>query len=168
MNEEVKKLIKEAFDGESKAIISYYIYADIARSEGRPSAAELFERMAKNEIEHAKVWHHYLYDIPGDTTQNLIAAANGENYEWKEMYPTFAQKAREMGMHEIADKFERIASIECEHERRFVEEDLLKAEKEQNQITQNGKFICLFCGFPADTQLGVCPVCGGSDCFVAE
>ncbi len=168
MKEEVKNLIKEAFEGETKAIISYYRYADVARNEGRPSAAELFERMAKNEIEHAKVWHAYLYEEPGDTSKNLIDAANGENYEWKEMYPRFAQKAREMGMYDVADKFERIASIECEHERRFVEENMAKEEIAKEQLQQGDKYMCLFCGFATDVKPDVCPVCDGSDCFIVE
>ncbi len=166
MDQRVRELIQDAFNGETKAIVSYYMYADVARQEGLLGAAELFERMAQNEIYHAKVWYEYLFEQAGDTTQNLITAAQNENFEWKSMYPGFAERARELGDFEVADKFERIASIECEHERRFVEEKLVGTQQSALPGVHHAGFICLFCGFNAETAPEVCPVCNAEGSFV--
>ncbi len=164
--ETVTAKIKEAFDGETKAIVSYYVCAQIARDEGREDAAKLFELMAKNELEHAKVWYNYLYDDAATTDENLARAAANENYEWKHMYPEFARFALNEGAPEIADMFERIASIECEHERRFVEAEASETIKTQVEADDEDLVHCLFCGYPSGTKLEICPVCGANNSFI--
>ncbi len=168
-NTETYKNIKDSFLNEAKAIISYIIYADIAKEEGKENVAELFEKMAQNEIKHAKTWFKYIYDTNKTTAENLVIAADTENSEWKTSYPEAAKKAQEEGFSEIASMFERIASIECDHERRFVEMLLSEGhDKKSETVLEENTHFCLFCGFPAASAMGVCPVCGASDAFVAE
>ncbi len=158
--------IQKSFNGESRAIVRYYIYADIARKEGRDEDAELFLKMARNEIEHAKIWYQYIEEIENDTGKNLRISAGNENNEWKEMYPEHAKVAKEEGFLEIATLFERVASIECDHERRFLEQSLANMEEsDDSQITNQQQYYCIFCGYASTELLGVCPVCGGEDAF---
>ncbi len=169
--------IEESLVNEAKAIICYLVYADIALAEGNQEAADFFKKMAKNEMEHAKTWFKYTHDISGDTITNLNKAANNENEEWKTSYPEAAMQAKEEGFDDVAAMFERISSIECDHERRFVEMILIQeeakqeeAKQEEKESTEEGKKqqFCIFCGFPAREAMEICPVCGASDSFVAE
>ncbi len=165
--------IEESLANEAKAIIGYLVYADIALAEGNQEVADFFKKMAKNEMEHAKTWFKYIHDISGDTVTNLNQAASNENEEWKTSYPEAAMQAKEEGFDDVAAMFERISSIECDHERRFVE--MILAQEENNQVeeqdpTEEGKeqHFCIFCGFPAKEAMEICPVCGALDSFVAE
>ena len=110
-----------AFAGESQARNKYTYFASKAKKEGYEQIASLFSETADNEKEHAKLWFKYLNggDVPS-TIENLKAAADGENYEWTEMYKEFAKVAREEGFIEIAGKFELVAKIEAEHEKRYL------------------------------------------------
>lgn len=166
LNSNTRKHIKTALDVESIAIIRYFIYADMARKEGRVEIANLFEKMAKNEIEHAKVWFKHLYHVETDGKKHLEESAHNENSEWKNMYPQFAKEAKAEGFLEIAALFERISSIECDHERRFLEQILMKetATKEHKQETAQ-KYFCIFCGFGAEEQLCICPFCEAENSF---
>ena len=112
---ETEKNLRNAFSGESEARNKYSYFASVAKKEGYEQIAALFQKTADNEKEHAKMWFKELNGI-GDTADNLKAAAEGENYEWTEMYPTFAKEAREEGFEEIAQLFEGVAAIEKEHE----------------------------------------------------
>ena len=107
-----------AFAGESQARNKYTYYASKAKKEGYNQIAELFLATADNEKEHAKLWFKLLHGI-GTTEANLEDAAAGENYEWTDMYATFAKEAREEGFIEIAEQFEGVAKIEKEHEERY-------------------------------------------------
>ena len=107
-----------AFAGESQARNKYTYYASKARKEGYVQIANLFEETAANEKEHAKMWFKLIHGI-GTTEENLKDAAAGENYEWTDMYATFAKEAREEGFDHIAELFEGVAAIEKEHEERF-------------------------------------------------
>ena len=109
-----------AFSGESQARNKYTYYASKARKEGYVQIAEIFEETANNEKEHAKIWFKLLHDgeMP-DTAANLLDAANGENYEWTDMYATFAKEAKEEGFTKIAALFEMVGNIEKEHEERY-------------------------------------------------
>ncbi len=164
--------IEESFVNEAKAIISYLIFADTATAEGNLEAAELFKRMAKNETEHAKAWFKYLYDMSGSTAENLSRSADSENCEWKTYYPEAAKTAKEEGLDEVAAMFERISSIECDHERRFVEMILSEKNSEEHLPTQNehveNSLFCLFCGYPSVSPIEVCPVCGAMHSFVGD
>ncbi len=174
-NSKTFKNIQESLRGESLAIVRYFMYAQTAHEDKRENDALLFERMAKNEIEHAKIWFKYLYGTPTSTSENLKDSAENENSEWKDMYPQFAEVAREEGFNEIAAMFERIASIECDHERRFwearmndISENLDEVQgTNETKTSENSDevFFCIFCGMEANQKLDVCPVCGSSDCF---
>lgn len=159
--------IKAAFQGECTAIIRYLVFADIARNEGKFEDEDFFKKMAGNEMEHAKVWYKQFAEIPGDTIENLKNSAENENDEWKDMYPSFARTAKSEELLEISTLFERIASIECDHERKFMERVMMSEnnefEKKENQST--GKHYCLYCGFETENSMKMCPVCGGQDCF---
>ena len=109
-----------AFAGESQARNKYTYYASKAKKEGYEQIGALFTETADNEKEHAELWFKYLHDgkVPS-TEENLLDAAEGENYEWTDMYAKFAKEAREEGFIEIALKFELVGAIEKEHEKRY-------------------------------------------------
>ncbi len=164
------KNICDSFMNESKAIISYLIFADIATAEGNEEAAELFKKMARNEAEHAKTWFKYMHNMTNDTITNLKTALDTENSEWKTAYPEAARQATEEGLHEIAAMFERISSIECAHERSFAEMLLSQGQSVPDfkaEEVEEVSLCCLFCGFPSKTALDLCPVCGATGSFMA-
>ena len=150
-----------AFAGESEARNKYTYYASKARKEGYVQIANIFEETAANEKEHAKIWFKLLKGGIGTTAENLADAAAGENYEWTDMYATFAKEAREEGFDEIATLFEGVAAIEKEHEERYkkllenVEKGLVFS-KDGDTIWQgsNCGHICIGKQAPE-----VCPVC---------
>ena len=108
-----------AFSGESMATNKYTYFASKAKKDGYQQIAAIFEETAGNEREHAKMWYKLLNGGIGDTLENLGHAAEGENYEWTDMYAQFAKDAREEGFDEIADLFEGVAAVEKEHEERY-------------------------------------------------
>ena len=112
--------LRAAFSGESEARNKYTYFASVAKKEGYQQIAAIFEETANNEKEHAKMWFKHLHGgaVP-DTLTNLLDAAAGENYEWTDMYATFAKEAREEGFNDIAGLFEAVAKIEKEHEERY-------------------------------------------------
>ena len=112
--------LQEAFAGESMARNKYTYYASKAKKDGYVQIANLFEETAANEKEHAKIWFKYLHGgaVPG-TEANLADAADGENFEWTDMYARMAREAREEGFEEIAQKFEMVGAIEKHHEERY-------------------------------------------------
>ena len=107
-----------AFAGESQARNKYTYFASVAKKEGYEQIAAIFEQTANNEKEHAKMWFKELHGI-GTTPENLKAAAEGENYEWTDMYDGFAKTADEEGFHELAQRFRLVAAIEKHHEERY-------------------------------------------------
>ena len=107
-----------AFAGESQARNKYTYFASVARKEGYEQIAEIFEKTANNEKEHAKLWFKALGEL-GDTAANLAAAAAGENYEWTDMYDRFAKEAEEEGFARLAYQFRAVAAIEKTHEERY-------------------------------------------------
>lgn len=113
-----KKNLEAAFAGESQARNKYTYFSSVARKEGYEQIADLFLKTAENEKEHAKMWLKELNGI-GDTAENLLHAAEGENYEWTDMYETFAETAREEGFFDLAAKFRQVAAIEKHHEERY-------------------------------------------------
>ena len=151
-----------AFAGESQARNKYTYYASKAKKDGYEQIAAIFEETANNEKEHAKLWFKYLHNgnIPS-TIDNLKDAANGENYEWTDMYANFAKVAKEEGFEELAFLFEAVGKIEKEHEERYLTllkniEDETIFEKAENKI-----WICRNCGhvYVGTKALDVCPVC---------
>ena len=113
-----EKNLKTAFSGESEARNKYTFFASVAKKEGYEQIAALFQKTADNEKEHAKMWFKELKGI-GDTAHNLEAAAEGENYEWTDMYAGFAETAEKEGFPELAAKFRLVAEIEKHHEERY-------------------------------------------------
>ena len=115
-----EKNLMEAFAGESQARNKYTYYAAQAKKDGYVQISRIFEETANNEKEHAKIWFKLLHGGKiADTLTNLEDAANGENYEWTDMYATFAKEAREEGFNDIALLFENVAKIEKDHEERY-------------------------------------------------
>ena len=110
--------LRTAFSGESEAKNKYTFFASVAKKEGYEQIAALFQKTADNEREHAKLWFKELNGI-GDTAENLKSAAEGENYEWTDMYAGFAKTAEEEGFTELAAKFRLVAEIEKHHEERY-------------------------------------------------
>ncbi len=149
-----------AFAGESQARNKYSYFASVAKKEGYNQIAAIFEETAGNEKEHAKMWFKLLKGI-GDTKANLKAAAEGENYEWTDMYPEFARVAREEGFDEIAGMFERVAEVEKEHEERYKK---LLANVEGGKVFVSddvAMWQCTNCGAIVIGKEApeVCPVC---------
>lgn len=168
-----EKNIRAALTGESLARNKYTYYAIQARSEGNEEIAELFEKMAKNEMTHAKIWFTMLNDGLGTIEKNLQDAAAGENSEWKNMYPAFAATAREEGLEELASMFEKVAEIENDHERRFLKALISYKKKIQNIYTEESAsqkepiagYRCMFCGATFEYRPDVCNVCGAIGSF---
>ncbi|MDD6583169.1 MAG: rubrerythrin family protein [Bacteroidales bacterium] len=158
-----EKNLQEAFAGESQARNKYSYFASKARKEGYVQIAELFEETAKNEMEHAKIWFKLLQENGEiqDTMANLQAAAEGENYEWTEMYAGFAQTAREEGFTKIAKLFEMVAAIEKHHEERYRK--LLANVKDGVVFSRDEDMIwqCSNCGHIVVGKKApeICPVC---------
>ena len=115
---ETEKNLLKAFAGESEARNRYTYFAGVAKKAGYEQIAAIFLETADNEKEHAKLWFKELNGI-GDTAENLLAAAEGENYEWTDMYDGFAKTADEEGFHELAQRFRLVAAIEKHHEERY-------------------------------------------------
>ena len=115
---QTEKNLEAAFAGESQARNKYTYFASVAKKQGFEQIADLFLKTADNEKEHAKMWFKELNGL-GDTAENLLAAAEGENYEWTDMYEDFAKTAEEEGFTELAHKFRLVAAIEKHHEERY-------------------------------------------------
>ena len=163
-----EKNLLEAFAGESQARNKYTYFASKAKKDGYVQIANIFEETAANEKEHAKIWYKYLHGgSVADTIANLEDAANGENFEWTDMYARMAKEAREEGFDEIADKFEMVGAIEKEHEERYRK--LLANIKEGIVFSRDGDCVwqCSNCGHivigPKAPE--VCPVCDHPQSF---
>ena len=156
-----EKNLMEAFAGESMARNKYTYYASKAKKDGYVQIAALFEETANNEKEHAKIWFKLLHDGIGSTEANLKDAAEGENYEWTDMYARFAKDAREEGFDHIADLFEMVGAIEKEHEERYRK--LLPNLEKGLVFSKDGDCIwqCSNCGHIVVGKKApdVCPVC---------
>ena len=152
----------KAFAGESQARNKYTYFASKAKKDGYEQIAAIFEETANNEKEHAKMWFKELHggEIPS-TVENLEAAADGENYEWTDMYEEFARVAEEEGFTAIAKKFRGVAAIEKEHEERYRK--LLENVKGDLVFSKEGDkvWICRNCGHVCVGKSApkVCPVC---------
>lgn len=157
---QTEKNLQTAFAGESQARNKYTYFASVAKKEGYEQIAAIFLETAENEKEHAKMWCKLLGGI-GDTATNLKAAAEGENYEWTDMYDGFAKTAREEGFEAIAKMFEGVAAIEKHHEERYRK--LLKNVEDKLVFSSEGDAIwqCRNCGHIVVGKEApkVCPVC---------
>ena len=163
---QTEKNLEAAFAGESQARNKYTYFASRAKKDGFEQIAAIFEETANNEKEHAKLWFKELEGI-GDTAQNLAAAADGENYEWTDMYEGFAVTAEKEGFPELAARFRGVAAIEKRHEERY--RALLKNietakvfEKSEVKVWE-----CRNCGHivVGTKALDICPVCNHPQAF---
>ncbi len=157
---QTEKNLMTAFAGESEARNKYTYFASKAKKEGFEQIAEIFQKTADNEKEHAKLWFKELNGI-GDTAQNLASAAAGENYEWTDMYAGFAKTAEEEGFHELAFRFRLVAAIEKRHEERY--RALLKNIEMQEVFAKSEVKVweCRNCGHivVGEKAPEVCPTC---------
>ena len=157
-----EKNLMEAFAGESQARNKYTYFASKAKKEGYEQIAAIFQETADNEKEHAKIWFKLLNggEVP-TTTDNLKAAAGGENFEWTDMYARMAKEAKEEGFNNIAFLFEKVGQIEKEHEERYKK--LLENVEDKLVFSKDGDAIwkCRNCGHIVVGKYApdICPVC---------
>lgn len=155
-----EKNLWEAFTGESQARNKYTFFASVAKKAGYEQIAEIFQKTADNEKEHAKLWFKELGEL-GDTAENLLHAAEGENYEWTDMYDRMAREAEEEGFAALAAKFRGVAAIEKTHEDRY--RALLNNVETKQVFEKSGVQVweCRNCGHLVigTTAPQVCPVC---------
>ena len=165
---QTEKNLMTAFAGESQARNKYTYFASKAKKDGYEQIAAIFEETAGNEKEHAKLWFKYLNngEVP-NTVENLKAAADGENYEWTDMYEEFAKTAEEEGFNELAIKFRQVAEIEKHHEERYRKllkniEDEVVFSKDEDKI-----WISRNCGHVVIGKKAplVCPVCNNPQSY---
>ena len=155
-----EKNLITAFAGESEARNKYTYFASVAKKQGYEQIAAIFLKTAENEKEHAKMWFKEL-GLLGDTAANLAAAAAGENYEWTDMYATFAREAEEEGFTALAAKFRAVAAIEKSHEERYR---ALLSNVEMQKVFEKSEirmWECRNCGHlvMGTAAPNVCPVC---------
>jgi len=155
-----EKNLMEAFAGESQARNKYTYFASVAKKEGYEQIAEIFQKTADNEKEHAKLWFKALGEL-GNTAENLLAAANGENYEWTDMYDRMANEAEEEGFKELAAKFRLVAKIEKSHEERYR---ALLNNIEMQQVFEKAEMVMWECRNCGHLVMGkkapeICPTC---------
>lgn len=165
-----EKNLQTAFAGESQARNKYTYYSSVAKKEGYVQIGRIFEETANNEKEHAKIWFKLLHGgkVP-DTISNLKDAAGGENYEWTDMYATFAKEAKEEGFSDIAALFELVGKIEKDHEERYK---ALLANVESHKVFEKAtaqNWECSNCGHTHNDAkaLEMCPVCAHPKAYFA-
>lgn len=159
--------LMEAFAGESMARNKYDYYASKAKKDGYEQVAAFFSETALNEKEHAKIWFKLLHDGIADTVTNLTDAANGENFEWTDMYARFAKEAKEEGFNEISALFNMVAKIEKSHEERYIK---LCANIQNGEVFERKEaviWVCRNCGHlhTGTKAPEVCPVCAHPKSF---
>ena len=155
-----EKNLMTAFAGESEARNKYTYFASVAKKEGYEQISAIFLKTAENEKEHAKMWFKALGGL-NDTAKNLLAAAEGENYEWTDMYATFAKEAEEESFTALAEKFRRVGEIEKHHEERYR---ALLSNVEMQKVFEKSEqtmWECRNCGHLVMGKKApeVCPVC---------
>ncbi len=162
------KCCKQALHDESITVVQYLLASRKAKKEGRQDLAELFEKMAINELEHAHIMHKFIHGELKDLKSILQDAAQIENRQWKNAYPEYANIAKAEGFDDIAETFTRIAAIENAHERDFTEAFLRFDEVQSTpELTESqANFVCFLCGKEANKALDICDVCGAENAFI--
>lgn len=161
-----EKNLATAFAGETQARSKYTYFASVAKKEGYEQIAAIFEQTANNEKEHAKLWFKALGAL-GNTAQNLESAAAGENYEWTDMYATFAKEAEEEGFLQLAAQFKMVAEIEKSHEERYRK---LLSNVEMQAVFEKSEEVMWECRNCGHLVIGkkapeICPVCAHPKSF---
>ena len=157
---QTEKNLMTAFAGESEARNKYTYFASVAKKQGFEQISALFLKTADNEKEHAKLWFKEL-GLLGDTAENLLSAAEGENYEWTDMYDGFAKTAEEEGFHELAARFRLVAAVEKHHEERYL---ALLRNVETNAVFEKAGVVMWECRNCGHIVVGtkapeICPTC---------
>lgn len=164
---QTEKNLFTAFTGESRARNSYLMFASQARKDGYQQIADIFEETAHNEATHAKIWYKVLHDGMPDTLTNLHSAADGENYEWTDMYAEFEKTAREEGFIHIANLFKLVGEVERTHEARYRK--LIENIDRAMVFSREGQtvWVCLECGHIhfGEKAPERCPVCEHPQAF---
>ena len=158
---QTEKNLNAALGGESRVYLKYYRYAEKAQEEGYYSIAQIFRETAENERAHGEIWLRLLGEI-GDTARNLTQAAEGEHWEWTDMYAGFAETAKAEGFAQIAALFEKVASVEKMHDTRFREtKEALTSGKMYASNSTDTLWVCLNCGyvFQGKEPPAACPTC---------
>ena len=158
--------LREAFAGESQARNKYTYFASVAKKEGYEQIAAIFQQTADNEKEHAKLWFKALGAL-GNTAENLKSAAEGENYEWTDMYDRFTKEAEEEGFTALAQQFRMVAAIEKSHEERYL---ALLNNVEMKKVFEKSEEVMWECRNCGHLVIGkkapeVCPVCAHPQSF---
>lgn len=159
-----------ALSGESQAYLRYKWFEEKARADGFVDVAKLFEETAGNEMEHAEIWFRYLGGYSA-TERNLDAAAGGEHFEWETMYAQFAEEARAEGFNTLAMLFDKVASIEKQHEENYLRAmNALKSGTVFKDASPETKWICLNCGYVVQGKEppAICPVCSHPQGYFAR
>lgn len=166
-----EKNLMEAFAGESQARNKYTYFASQAKKDGYVQISKIFEETANNEKEHAKIWFKLLCGgAIGSTAENLKAAADGEHFEWTDMYAKFAKEAKEEGFNDIAFLFEKVANIEKEHEERYK---ALLSSVEAKEVFEKANEVVWVCSNCGHIHFGkkapeLCPVCKHPQAFFEQ
>ena len=158
--------LRDAFAGETQARAKYTFFANVAKKEGYEQIADIFMMTAENEQAHAKIWFKYLNGI-GGTKENLVSAANGEHWEWSDMYENFAKEAEKEGFSEIAHHFRLVANVEKSHEERFRK---LIENVDMQKVFEKADMVIWECRNCGHIVIGknapeVCPVCQHKQAF---
>lgn len=166
-----EKNLLEAFAGESMARNKYTFFAELAKAKGFEKIAEIFLETARNEQEHAKVWFEALHEGEINTVEDaLLMAAEGENYEWTEMYANFAKVAKEEGFNKLAKQFELVGEVEKRHDQRYRE--LASDVKNETVFAKDTDvlWICAKCGHIHTGKKApkACPICGAEQSHFSQ
>lgn len=169
-NTKTEENLRAALAGESIARNKYTYFAEAARKNGNPEIAAAFERMAINEMTHARLWFELLNGKPDTTEKCLQTAAMGEYSEWHNLYPEFARQAREEGLEDVAVMFEHVANIERSHESQFMEmlaqlSSKGSSKKQEERRVKKQGYRCQFCGDIFDRRPDVCSTCEAIGAF---
>ena len=166
---QTEKNLYAAFAGESQAHVKYQLFAFKAKKDASEEIAAIFQETANNERAHAKIWLQLVGGLSDHTADNLKAAAEGENGEWRSKYPEFAKTAREEGFNHIAMLFDKVGEIEKRHEKRYR---MLLVNVENGEVFKKGEkklWMCANCGFVCESAEAPqeCPVCNHPRSFFA-
>lgn len=162
--------LNQAFNAEARVTVLYNLYAECAEAAGQVGAARLFRKAAENERAHAKVWFRQLYSQCPEAVQNLLSAAEGEHFEWTQMYNEYAEQARKDGFEPLAQRFEMVAAIERSHEQAYRAEAEAIQSGTAYKRAQPTQWQCEVCGYVYDGMEAplVCPVCGHPQGYYVE
>ena len=162
--------LNQAFNAESRVTVLYGLYAECAKAAGQVEAARLFEKTAENERAHAKVWFRQLFEACPEAVGNLLSAADGEHFEWTQMYNEYARQARQDGYEPLAQLFDKVATIERSHEQAYRAAADAIQNGTAHKRSQPVQWQCEVCGYIYDGMEAplVCPVCGHPQGYYVE